>query len=744
MFVLGLSACGGGGGTSSTPPPPVANTAPSAPPSGPVTTPSSANFDTAEYRRSNAAAAAGAITAYAAGASGQGIKLAIVDSGINAALSEFSGRVDAASADVAGNRGVSDEDGHGTAVAAVAAAAKNDQGMHGVAFNATILSLRADAPGSCSGSEGCDFGDQAVSRGIDAARVAGARVVNLSLGGGAPGSNVIEAMRRAEQAGMILVISAGNDGETPEGGNPDGFALVPAQQLRNVIIAGSVGVDDGNGGTNLDQLSTFSNRAGAAADHYLTALGYRDRTINQTGAAYFYSGTSFSAPVISGAVALMAQAFPNLNGTQIIDILLRTADDLGVAGTDSTFGKGRLNIARAFQPIGTTTLAGTGVAVSTGSTGQLPGPAGDGGQGSLRAVMLDGYARAFAVDLSSTLERPRPPEQLEPSLRAGQHSSSLAAGPISLSLNWNQRSNQSPAFHSERIGIGPEDSRLSRLVAASALTQLGSRTAIGIGFSRSAKELERQLNGSGDGAFLIARDIAHDHGFAASHGGSVAARHQFGRIGLTLTSEEGMVWNSVRTSMRAPSYRASSIALDLRRSNTSFSLTINRLDENRTVLGGQLSQALGGGGSKSWFVDAEAFRSIRQGFSARLSLRRGWTQFAGGDFATTAFSLDLGKMGVLARKDQLSFRLSQPLRVESGGLGLQLPTAYDYATGKVTIRKTDLSFVPSGREIDAELVYSRPFLGGWVDNNLFVRRQPGHIATADMDVGGAIRFRLGL
>ena len=48
----------------------------------------------------------------------------------------------------------------------------------------------------------------------------------------------------------------------------------------------------------------------------------------------------------------MAQAFPNLSGQQIIDILFRSADELGAAGTDATFGRGRLNIQRAFQPIG--------------------------------------------------------------------------------------------------------------------------------------------------------------------------------------------------------------------------------------------------------------------------------------------------------------------------------------------------------------------------------------------------------
>jgi hypothetical protein len=73
-----------------------------------------------------------------------------------------------------------------------------------------------------------------------------------------------------------------------------------------------------------------------------------------------------------------------------------------------------------------------------------------------------------------------------------------------------------------------------------------------------------------------------------------------------------------------------------------------------------------------------------------------------------------------------------------------ISAAYDYATWKATFRKTSLSLAPSGREIDAEFVYGREVLGGWVDGNLFARRQPEHIATAKPDVGGAIRFRLDL
>jgi len=144
------------------------------------------NYDTTEYRNSAYAVNANAIAAYNAGATGKGIKVGIVDSGINPSLPEFTGKVDPASGDVAGTRGISDEGGHGTAVSAVAAAARNNSNTLGIAFDATIVSERADQVGSCAGTDGCQFFDNAIAAGIDAARVAGVRVINLSLGGSPP------------------------------------------------------------------------------------------------------------------------------------------------------------------------------------------------------------------------------------------------------------------------------------------------------------------------------------------------------------------------------------------------------------------------------------------------------------------------------------------------------------------------------------------------------------------------------
>jgi hypothetical protein len=169
---------------------------------------------------------------------------------------------------------------------------------------------------------------------------------------------------------------------------------------------------------------------------------------------------------------------------------------------------------------------------------------------------------------------------------------------------------------------------------------------------------------------------------------------------------------------------------------------VSRLEENRTLLGGRLGSLFGDGGSSSLFVDLEARRNLGSGWSATLSGRRGWTDFSGGRLQSAAYSFDLAKLGVMNAADRLGLRLSQPLRIEHGGIAMMLPTGYDYATQSETSSLSRLSFAPSGRELDAELSYSTLLGDGWLGTNLFVRRQPGHIAAADADIGAAIRYSL--
>ena len=123
----------------------------------------------------------------------------------------------------------------------------------------------------------------------------------------------------------------------------------------------------------------------------------------------------------------------------------------------------------------------------------------------------------------------------------------------------------------------------------------------------------------------------------------------------------------------------------------------------------------------------------------------GWTQFGGGKLQTDAYAFDLAKSRLFSATDRLGFRVSQPLRVASGGIGMLLPTSYDYSTETATDSWTTYSLTPSGREIDAELSYGSSLLdgNGWLGGNLFMRKDPGHVANAPNDYGAAIRFTLG-
>jgi subtilisin family serine protease len=762
LAALALAGCGGGGSRpqpisevppAPPPPPPPPPLPPPVPPAAPTPVPGT-NYDDSEYRRSNAATSSGAISAWNAGATGRNITVAVIDTGINPNLPEFAGRIHPASQDVASTRGVVDNEGHGTAVAGTIGAARNGSGPLGVAFESRILSFNTANPNNCDDKEGCKHGDSAIGQAIDLARLNGARVINISLGGEGAGGAVLGAISRAAQAGIVVVMSAGNDSEP----NPSSFATISAGRgAGHVIIAGSVGVAIGGdpaNGTDLGQLSSFSNAAGSGAPVYLTALGYRVRTFDQTGAGFLYSGTSFSAPVISGAAALLASAFPNLNGRQIVDILFTTADDLGEAGTDSRFGRGRLNMMRAMQPVGQTSAAGSGTPVSTTSNGSSSGATGDAvGRAQVGAVILDGFSRAFAVDLARTLSSAPQQAPLSQGLQGDLHTGWASAGHTSIAITMRRNLSGQPQIGLAQAGMSYEDSRRARAIAGLAVSRIGPNMAIALGLAESGRTLQQRLAGADGPGFLVARDPLTRAGFHADSGASVGVRRDLGPVSLTVTGERGDVWQEARENLRPQprqGYSIGAVSLDRRFGDFSVSLSGSRLREEATVLGGRFGFAPGG--ATSWFADATVAWENEGGWGAQASYRRGWSLLpagsglaGGGRMESDAFALDLWRSGAFARGDRLAFRAMQPLRVSSGGYRLNLPVSWDYATGTAGYELRTLNLSPSGRELDFEAAYSLPLFegSGWLTANAFLRRHPGHVAAMDTDRGAALRFSLG-
>lgn len=745
---LATAACGGGGGgVHSTPTPPRAPTPTPSPSPSPGPTPTPTGNDTAEYRATVGAVSMDALAAYNKGATGKGIKAAIFDSGLDKGSQEFGGRIDPASTDVAGNRTIDDEGGHGTAVAFTLAGRRNGTGTQGVAFDATLLILRGDTPGTCAtndddGQPACSFTDTSIAKGVDIATANGARVINLSLGGDAASPELLAAIDRATKAGIIVVIAAGNDSKS----NPDPFAQTANSPEANglVIIAGSTGPGAG--------LSSFSDKAGNGAAHYLAAVGYHVRAPCEDTQVCLWDGTSFAAPQISGAIALLAQAFPNLSGSQIVQILFDSARDAGNAGTDAVYGRGILDLTKAFQPLGATSVAGSSAPVSLTHNATLSAPMGDAAQTGLGAVILDGFDRAFAIDLARTINSSGPTRDLVGALQSRQRGYSVDAGRTAVMVTI------APARDDTRIErtlLTTDDATRARAIAGIVTSRLGSDVQFAVGFSESGSTLTAQLAGRSDPAFLVARDPVQAQGFTSDIGSSAAVRQQFGRWGISVSAESGNVLSpgdsdlaQLRDRYRRFGYDRFAIGADRRFGALATSLTATRLDERDTVLGARFNDALGGSRAATWFLDAAAELDIGAGWSIGGSARQGWTSAdvrgglsGSGQIRTSAFAADLGKHGVFGQHDSFGLRVAQPLRVSTGGIDLDLPTYYDYDTLSVNSWTTQrLNLTPGGREIDIEARYALPLLGGDFQTNLFWRRDPGNFAALDDDLGMAMRY----
>lgn len=775
-----VSACGGRSNTISTPrpqpaplpsPSPTPTPTPAPTPSPTPTPPPPTNFDTAEFRRSDGAGFHGAVVAWREGVTGQGVTIAVADSGLDTSNTEFAGRIHPASTDLAGNRGVDPEDDHGTNVALVAVAARDNSGVLGIAYEATILGLRIDSPGTCGSdtpedtSIGCQFTDRNIAAAIDYAVDNGASVVNLSLGGGRASQSVLDAVARAAAAGVVIVVAAGNDGAVTDGSvdpdSPDPFA----QSLRDaggeaVIIVGSI---DGRG-----EISGFSNRARGYADAFITARGEviccvyegSDIYVDDDGFIYLYSGTSFAAPQVAGAAALLKQAFPNLTGQDIVNILLDSARDAGAAGTDEIYGRGHLDIAQAFAPQGGTSLAGSRTALPLGDVVAVgSGAMGDAldqgsARGGLDAVLLDGYKRAYRYDLASGLRSGVQSQRLQGAVGGTQRNVALGGGALSMAFTIADNGRAGGLAVPQPLRLDEEQAERARVLAGRVALRLDPERQIAVGFNQTADGVAAGLQGRDRPAFMIAGGGARDMGGLRQSDLSIAVRQRVGDWGITATAESGSVVTARAQQLRADLSgdrqrelsRSAGVEADRRFGPFDIALGVSLLDEDRTILGARFHDAISTGGARTVFADLDAGWAFADGWRLGAAYRRGWTAadagglVLGSDIASEGWALDIARRDVFGAGDRVAFRLAQPLRVADGGLRLNLPVGYDYNGEVVTYGSRVLSLSPEGRELMGELGWHGRLLGGNGAAAVFYRREPGHFAGQSDDAGVAVRW----
>ncbi|MCY1143425.1 type VII secretion-associated serine protease mycosin [Actinoplanes sp. Pm04-4] len=268
-------------------------------------------------------------------ATGAGVRVAVIDSGVDAEHPQLRGRVDQGADFLHGERsGRQDCAGHGTAVASIIAGAPaRDTGFQGLAPDAVIVPVRI--------SEQLEIGDDVVGdRGspaqfadaIDWAVDEGdADVINLSLVMTVNDGAVRAAVARAIAAGVVVVAAVGNKGG-PDDGNPDPF---PAK-YPGVIGVGAINVNGVR--------ASFSQR-GDYVD--LVAIGEPVTAASRVAGHASVSGTSFATPFVSATAALLKQRFPAITPAQVRQRLVATADPAPGGAASSEYGLGALNPYRA-------------------------------------------------------------------------------------------------------------------------------------------------------------------------------------------------------------------------------------------------------------------------------------------------------------------------------------------------------------------------------------------------------------
>ena len=244
------------------------------------------------------------------GATGEGVTIAVIDTGVDLEHSEFTSRIIEGYDFVDNDTIANDGNGHGTHVAGTIAGSNDGVGITGVAYDSQIMPIRVlDNDGNGYTSD--------IIEGIRFAADNGADVINLSLGGGGYSQAMADIISYASNLGAVVVMAAGNS----YGSYPDYPA---AHAVNNGIAVGAV--------NQLGQLADFSNRAGSNTLDYVTAPGVDIFSSLPSNSYGTYSGTSMAAPHVAGVAGLLMSHNPDLTSEQVESLLIDTASNSNQTG----------------------------------------------------------------------------------------------------------------------------------------------------------------------------------------------------------------------------------------------------------------------------------------------------------------------------------------------------------------------------------------------------------------------------
>jgi hypothetical protein len=680
--------------------------------------------------------------------------------------------------------------GHGAAVAGLMVGAHDGVGVMGISPRSRVVAYN---PFDETGTAGWED----IASGIKMLTANRASIVNMSLG--VPGTVLDQGWNdvfmRSDVSptakNALFIAAAGNQGVTQTSDVKWNFATNP-----QMLFVGSVTMDG--------RISNFSNRPGTAClvdgdackagsrlmDRFLVAPGELILVEDDKGGVKRATGTSFAAPLVSGAAALIQDRWPwfAAKPAETAEILLRSARDLGDPGVDPVYGAGLLDITAAQSPLDFGALKWYTVSnsgkMTEYSVKQVLNDFDSEALKGIQSVGLYYYAfetvgtveRDFGIPLSSRLVG----QTFKTKSGASEYFQGYILGRLS---SWAKT--QTRGFASNGLGFGPGAYTVANPWGADLTLSVAPRQSRS-GFVSEGLETQSRLHlsdergsadfGFGDGARYLAAAAtgAATTDFDPAMGGSSPLlgfasggaflgyqAHVTDRLDLTAGAtqrydrrDDSAGWAVIQPGSAAETYSAQAATLGLSYAVTDrvkVSGSYVRLREDAAILGVQsLESADLGSGAVSDAVtlglDAELAEGLRLNLSGSVGQTRAGDGFLRTDadgLKTSAWQASLSAEDLFARGDSARISLLQPLFIEKGRMAFTGVEVVDRRTGEkgVVTRSFD---VEQERPLAAEVQYGRRIPVGQGEISFFGRTElnPAYTSETQVYLAGA-RLRIG-
>ena len=262
----------------------------------------------------------GAEKSWNLGYTGTGVDIAVIDTGASTSHPDLASAVVGGISEVDYTSSYEDDNGHGTHCAGIIGARQNGTGIIGIAPQASIYAVKAlDNTGAGNNSDIIAGIDWSIGQGVD--------IISMSLGSKYSSTALQNACDSANNAGILVVAAAGNNGTAKVSKTADTINY-PARYASVIAV----------GATDNNNVRAYFSSTGKELD--VVAPGYQIVSDSYTGGVTTMSGTSMATPYVAGDLALLKQAHPSYTSTQIRNLLESTCKDLGTVGTDNLYGRG--------------------------------------------------------------------------------------------------------------------------------------------------------------------------------------------------------------------------------------------------------------------------------------------------------------------------------------------------------------------------------------------------------------------